>query len=132
MVHRAWHWHQQLNIEKMNEAASLLLTYTNFESFSKVHTQVDNFNCDVSKAVWKQEGSQYKFYISANRFLRNMVRAIVGTTVEVGNSKLDVDGFKEIIEQRDRRKAGESVPAQGLYLTEVIYPDGLLTSLQSL
>ena len=118
----SWQIHSQvLDIHNMNKAASLLLEYTDFQTFSKVKTDVHTFNCDVTKACWKQEGDLLIFYISANRFLRNMVRAIVGTLVDVGLGKLSIDDFREIIESKNRGNAGLSVPAKGLFLTNIKY-----------
>jgi tRNA pseudouridine38-40 synthase len=118
----AWQIHsQKFNINLMNEAASLLLEYEDFESFSKVKTDVYTFNCDITKAVWTQKENELTFHISANRFLRNMVRAIVGTLIEVGTGKKTIEDFKQIIESKNRSKAGLSVPAKGLFLTEIKY-----------
>ncbi|CAM1351903.1 MULTISPECIES: tRNA pseudouridine(38-40) synthase TruA [Tenacibaculum] len=113
--------HQQLNIELMNKAAATLYNYEDFECFSKVKTDVHTFNCTVTKAEWVKNGNELTFHISANRFLRNMVRAIVGTLIDVGLEKITVDDFKKIIESKNRSKAGVSVPAKGLFLTKVIY-----------
>ena len=113
---------KKLNVSKMNEAAQFLLTYTNFKCFSRSKTNVYTYNCDVSKAIWVQEGSFLVFHITANRFLRNMVRAIVGTLVDVGDGKTSLEEFKRIIESENRCKAGTSAPAQGLFLTQVTYP----------
>lgn len=112
---------RKLDIEKMNEAAALLLKNEDFTSFSKVHTQVNNFICHVTEARWEQVGDDLVFTISANRFLRNMVRAIVGTLIEVGLGKMSVEKFQDIINQKDRCKAGTSVPACALFLTDVRY-----------
>ena len=118
----SWQIHsQKLNLDLMNEASSLLLEYTDFQTFSKVKTEVYTFNCDVTEAFWKQNGNELTFYISANRFLRNMVRAIVGTLVDVGLGKISVEGFRKIIESKNRGKAGLSVPAKGLFLTKIKY-----------
>ena len=119
----SWQWYQQqeLDVITMNKAASVLLEYTDFECFSKVKTDVKTFNCTVTHAEWKQEGQKLTFYISANRFLRNMVRAIVGTLLEVGQGKKSVEDFRKVIESKKRSEAGLSVPAQGLFLTEVKY-----------
>jgi tRNA pseudouridine38-40 synthase len=114
-------YQQQLDVEKMNEAAKVLLEYTDFECFSKVKTDVKTFNCTITNAEWKQEGHKLIFYISANRFLRNMVRAIVGTLIEVGQGKKSIADFRAVIESKKRSEAGLSVPAQGLFLTEVKY-----------
>jgi tRNA pseudouridine38-40 synthase len=105
----------------MNEAASLLLEYEDFQTFSKVKTDVYTYNCSLTEAVWKQEGSQLTFYISSNRFLRNMVRAIVGTLIDVGLGKVSIEGFRKIIESKNRSNAGLSVPAKGLFLTQIKY-----------
>ncbi|WP_440067749.1 tRNA pseudouridine(38-40) synthase TruA [Tenacibaculum discolor] len=113
--------HQQLNIELMNKAAATLYDYEDFECFSKVKTDVHTFNCTVTNAEWIKNGNELTFHISANRFLRNMVRAIVGTLIDVGLEKITVDDFKKIIESKNRSKAGVSVPAKGLFLTKVIY-----------
>jgi len=118
----SWYQFHILDITKMNEAAQLLFSYIDFKCFSKTHTDVRTFNCKIMKAQWEQQGTKLVFTISADRFLRNMVRAIVGTLVNVGLGKITVDDFKTIIESRDRGEAGFSVPAHGLYLTKVIYP----------
>jgi tRNA pseudouridine38-40 synthase len=110
-----------LDVNAMNEAALLLLTYKNFQAFSKVRTEVNTFICDVTEAKWVQNGNELIFHISANRFLRNMVRAIVGTLVAVGKHKITKEDFRAIILSRDRSNAGLSVPAKGLYLTKIMY-----------
>ncbi|CAI8246345.1 MAG: tRNA pseudouridine synthase A [Polaribacter sp. SA4-10] len=118
----AWQIHsQKFDLDLMNEAAKLLLEYQDFESFSKVKTDVYTFNCDITKAVWIESENKLTFHISANRFLRNMVRAIVGTLLEVGSGKKTVEDFREIIESKSRSKAGLSVPAKGLFLTAIKY-----------
>ncbi|SNR76957.1 tRNA pseudouridine(38-40) synthase TruA [Lutibacter flavus] len=113
---------KKLNIDKMNEAARILLTYTNFKCFSRSNSDVKTYNCDITIAEWKQTNQQLIFYITADRFLRNMVRAIVGTLMEVGTGKTTIEEFKKIIESEDRRNAGPSAPAHGLFLTQVSYP----------
>jgi tRNA pseudouridine38-40 synthase len=118
----AWQIHsQKFDLNRMNEAAKLLLEYQDFESFSKVKTDVYTFNCDITKAVWIEKENELTFHISANRFLRNMVRAIVGTLLEVGSGKKTVEDFRKIIESKSRSKAGLSVPAKGLFLTAIKY-----------
>ena len=117
----SWYYHQKLDVNLMNEAGKILLKHTDFQCFSKVHTDVKTFNCKISKAYWKEENNQLVFIISADRFLRNMVRAIVGTLVYVGLGKITLEDFNTIIESKDRGKAGFSVPAHGLYLTEIKY-----------
>jgi tRNA pseudouridine38-40 synthase len=122
LLETTWQLHQKnLQIEKMNEAANLLFKYEDFESFSKVKTDVNTFNCTIMKAVWILEDKHLIFHIKANRFLRNMVRAIVGTLLEVGLGKKTVEDFRKIIESKKRSEAGLSVPAKGLFLTEVCY-----------
>ena len=117
----SWYYSKNLNLNAMNEAAKLLLKFNDFQCFSKVNTDVNTFNCCITQAYWKIESDQLIFTISADRFLRNMVRAIVGTLVYVGLGKVTQEDFKNIIESKDRKKAGFSVPAHGLYLTEVKY-----------
>ncbi len=116
-----------LDIEAMNRAAASLLQYTDFTSFSKLHSQTRTNECIIKEAYWIETGNNLVFKITANRFLRNMVRAIVGTLIEVGKGKIDQSGFVAIIEAHDRSKAGFSVPAQGLYLQDVVYPDGMVS-----
>jgi tRNA pseudouridine38-40 synthase len=118
----SWQIHSQKpNVTLMNEAAKLLLDYEDFESFSKVKTNVHTFNCNVTEAFWVQKDNQLTFHISANRFLRNMVRAIVGTLLDVGLDKISISDFKNIIESKNRSNAGLSVPAKGLFLTQIKY-----------
>ena len=109
------------DISLMNAAAELLKTYTDFECFSKSKTDVHTFDCSITEAYWTLEASHLVFYISANRFLRNMVRAIVGTLLDIGMHKSTLDDFKSIIESKSRSNAGVSVPAKGLFLTAVDY-----------
>lgn len=113
---------RQLDVDAMNQAASLLLENDDFTSFSKVHTQVNNFICHVTNAHWHREGDDLIFTISANRFLRNMVRAVVGTLLEVGLGRISIADFQNIIDQKNRCEAGTSVPACALFLTDVRYP----------
>ena len=110
-----------LDVHKMNEAAKTLFEFDDFTSFSKLHTDVKTNNCKIYQAEWKKEGTQLVFVINADRFLRNMVRAIVGTLLEVGRGKLSIDDFRKIIEMKDRGAAGASAPAQGLFLTHIEY-----------
>jgi tRNA pseudouridine38-40 synthase len=117
----SWYNPTAVDIDLMNQACQLLLTHTNFECFSKVHTQVNNFNCNLMEAYWKQEGELLVFTIKANRFLRNMVRAIVGTLIQVGLQNINLTQLEEIIASKNRSEAGMSVPAHGLFLTKVVY-----------
>jgi len=110
---------------KMNEAACKLFNYEDFTSFSRLGTDVKTNNCKIDFAEWVDDGNRYVFTIRADRFLRNMVRAIVGTLLEVGFGKLTVDGFCKIIEAKDRCAAGASVPAKGLFLVDIGYPEEL-------
>ncbi|TGD58046.1 tRNA pseudouridine(38-40) synthase TruA [Flavobacterium humi] len=118
----AWQFGQKLDVEAMNEAAKLLLEYTDFKCFSKSNTDVNTYNCKITKAFWTVKGDELVFTISADRFLRNMVRAIVGTLINIGLHKITIPDFIQIIESRSREKAGFSVPAHGLYLTQITYP----------
>jgi len=111
-----------LDVEEMNKAAFLMIDHKDFECFSKSNTDVYTYLCDVTKAEWKIIDERLVFHISANRFLRNMVRAIVGTLLEVGKGKMTLDEFKAVLDSKDRRQAGASVPAKGLYLTNIQYP----------
>jgi tRNA pseudouridine38-40 synthase len=115
----------KLDFEAMNEAASLLREYRDFTSFSKLHTDVKTNNCIITYAQWTEVENEWIFTIQADRFLRNMVRAIVGTLFEVGRHKMSFEDFKSVIESKNRCKAGVSVPAQGLYLVDIQYPENL-------
>jgi len=114
-----------LNFEAMNAAANTLKDFHDFTSFSKVHTDVKTNNCRISIAEWNQMNDEWIFTIQADRFLRNMVRSIVGTLFEVGRGKMTIDEFEDVITAKDRCKAGVSVPAQGLYLVDIQYPDSI-------
>ena len=116
-----------LDINKMNAAAGILLEYQDFEAFAKKHSDVKTFLCDISYARWESQEQGAIFTITANRFLRNMVRAIVGTLVEVGRGKISVEKMHQIIQSKERGEAGFSVPACGLYLTEIHYPERIFT-----
>ena len=111
-----------IDVELMNEAASILFNYTDFTSFSKLHTDTKTNNCNISEAFWYTCDEQLVFKITANRFLRNMVRAIVGTLLDVGRKRITIDYFCKIIEQKDRCCAGKSAAAKGLFLTDIQYP----------
>ncbi len=118
----SWKATSKLDFQKMNEAAELLKNYTDFTSFSKLHTDVATNNCKITHARWEQEGDQWVFTITADRFLRNMVRAIVGTLVDVGRGKLTIEQFCDVIEKKDRCSAGTSMPGNALFLWKVEYP----------
>lgn len=117
---------KQLDFEAMNRAAETLLDYTDFTSFSKLHTDVKTNNCRIMYARWHQANdTEWIFTIQADRFLRNMVRAIVGTLFEVGRGKLSIEGFRQVIELKDRGKAGTSAPGHALFLEDVGYPEDI-------
>jgi tRNA pseudouridine38-40 synthase len=122
----AYYFPRKLNINKMNAAASLLKYYSDFTSFSKLHTDVKTNLCKIFTAEWHKKDNSLVFTIKADRFLRNMVRAIVGTLVLVGRGKIDIDDFRTIIESRNRSAAGPSAPAHGLFLSEIEYPEHIL------
>ena len=113
----------RLDFDAMNRAADTLKDYRDFTSFSKLHTDVKTNNCNITLAEWTQKDDEWIFTIRADRFLRNMVRAIVGTLFEVGQGKMNLEEFRAVIEGKDRCKAGVSVPAQGLYLVDIQYPN---------
>jgi tRNA pseudouridine38-40 synthase len=125
----AFHFFKPLNVKSMNDAAKLLKGEHDFTSFSKVKTDVNHFVCDIKRAQWIKEGDLLIFHISANRFLRGMVRAVVGTLLDVGTEKISVSDFEKIIQSKDRKKAGMNVPPEGLYLTEVKYPKKIFETL---
>ena len=118
----AYYHSHSLNVAAMNEAAEHLLGKHDFESYSKVKTDVNTFNCEVSSMNWEVRQNSLVFHVSANRFLRGMVRALVGTLLEVGQDKLNIEQFRTILEAKDRTKAGRSVPPHGLFLSQVDYP----------
>ncbi len=122
----AYRFPQPLDFEKMNEAAQTLFDYTDFTSFSKLHTDVKTNNCRIMFARWEQVSPiKWQFTITADRFLRNMVRAIVGTLLDVGRGVLTIEQFREIIEKKDRCSAGTSVPGNALFLSDITYPEEL-------
>lgn len=122
----AWRLFNTPDFNKMNEAARTLFDYTDFTSFSKLHTDVKTNNCKITHAAWTQiNDTEWVFTIRADRFLRNMVRAVVGTLIEVGCGKLTIEGFRKVIENKDRCSAGSSVPGHALFLVDVGYPNDL-------
>jgi tRNA pseudouridine38-40 synthase len=118
----SWFYRFPLDVEKMNLAAEKLRAYSDFTSFSKLHSDVKTNRCQIFEAGWTIEPPKLIFTIKADRFLRNMVRAITGTLTEIGRGKMDINELDAIIEGRDRRLAGFSVPAQGLMLWKIEYP----------
>ena len=118
----AWQlWRRNIDVNKMNEACKILFEYEDFTSFAKLHTDNKTNLCKMYRAEWEQNGTELKFTISANRFLRNMVRAIVGTMIEVGSGKIQPEDMREVIENKNRNSAGVSAPAHALYLVDVGY-----------
>lgn len=119
----SWFLHGVIDVELMNEAAKLFSEYEDFTSFSRLHTDVKTNNCRIFEAGWEEAGDKLIFTIRADRFLRNMVRAIVGTMADIGFHKIDLEEFRKIIEAKDRGKASKSAPAKGLFLTAIEYPE---------
>ena len=120
-IDKSYLYKKTLDLNKMNKCCDILLQYTDFKSFSKSKTDVKTYDCQIFKAKWVLDGDSLIFKIKADRFLRNMVRAIVGTLIEVGLGKINQKDFKVIIEKKDRQLAGFSVPAHGLYLKKIEY-----------
>lgn len=114
-----------LDVDLMNQAAKMLFEYTDFQCFSKVKTDVKTYNCTIMEAHWKLDANSLNFKIKADRFLRNMVRAIVGTMIEVGAKKRTLEEFRKIITSKNRSNAGTSAPAHGLYLINIEYPKSI-------
>jgi tRNA pseudouridine38-40 synthase len=121
----SWYIHGTTDINAMNEACGLLLNFNDFTSFARLHSDNKTNLCRIFYAVWEISDSRMVFTIKADRFLRNMVRALVGTMVEVGAGKMNVKQFEEIIVAKDRCKAGKSAPAKGLHLVDMEYPDNI-------
>ena len=117
----SWFLQKKIDIDLMNQATKILLQHTDFESFSKTHTDVNTFDCKIYEARFVQTKNDIVFTITADRFLRNMVRSIVGTLINVGLQKITLQDFNQIILDKNRQKAGFSVPACGLYLTKIEY-----------
>lgn len=116
-----YYYYGELDVERIEEACKMLLTYTDFTSFSKLHTDVKTNDCKVYEAEWSETEESYLFMIRADRFLRNMVRSIVGSLLDVGMGKTSLEEFREIIEAKDRGRAGTSAPAKGLFLVDIGY-----------
>jgi len=122
LINKSWQLRDEPDIERMNQAAQYLLGTQDFSCFSKSNTQVFTNNCTITHAMWQRTKSGCIFHISADRFLRNMVRATVGTLLEIGLKNNPPEYIKNVIASKDRAKAGTSVPAHALYLTKVVYP----------
>ena len=126
--HSAWMNYQPLDVDRMNEAAKSLLEYSDFTSFAKLNSNNKTNICRIMVAEWvREEGDILRFTIRADRFLRNMVRAIVGTLVDVGRGRYTVDEFRSIVEARDLSRSSAGAPAQGLFLSDVVYPKDIFT-----
>jgi tRNA pseudouridine38-40 synthase len=119
----SWFLHGDINIAAMNKACKLLYHFDDFTSFSRLHSGTKSNICKIFSASWEESDNRLIFTIKADRFLRNMVRAIVGTMVEIGFRKMDLKEFEEVILAKDRCEAGKSAPAKGLFLTDIEYPD---------
>ena len=119
----SWYIHGNIDVALMNKACEILYKHLDFASFSKLHSGAKTNICKIYSATWAESDNRLVFTIKADRFLRNMVRAIVGTMVEIGIGKLDLNGFEEIILANDRCKAGKSAPAKGLFLVDIEYPE---------
>lgn len=119
----SYQMHLPLDVDAMNKACEILFEYKDFQCFSKSNTDVKTYNCDIMEAFWTQNDDELLFIIKANRFLRNMVRAVVGTMINIGLGKLKPEDLHQIIASKDRGKAGFSVPAHGLYLVNIEYPE---------
>lgn len=124
----AYQIHQKPDVEKMNRAAEILLNHTDFQCFSRSRTDVKTYNCIIESAFWKEDGDMLVFSITADRFLRNMVRAIVGTLLDIGFNKKSVEDLETILQSKNRSMAGASAPAEGLYLMDIVYPKEIRTS----
>ena len=117
----SYYFNKELDMDAMNRACEDMMKYKDFTSFSKVHTDTKTNDCEIFEAYWKLEGTKVVFTVCANRFLRNMVRAIVGTMIEVGMHKISLEEFNQIILDKDRGRAGRSVPGHGLFLAKIEY-----------
>ena len=122
---RSWYYPFPINVDLMQTAADSLLKYTDFESFSKKNTQVNTFQCAITKANWTISGPNIQFEIHSNRFLRGMIRGLVGTMVQVGRGQISIDEWHQIVASKDEQRVDFSTPACGLYLSQIIYPDFL-------
>lgn len=119
---RAYYFPYTIDFDLLQQSASAILEYTDFTSFSKRNTQVKNFICQVQESRWKVVNDHVVYHVKANRFLRGMVRGLVGTMLQAGRGKIDIDAFRKIIESRDCTKANFAIPGHGLFLTRVNYP----------
>ncbi|WP_417289805.1 tRNA pseudouridine(38-40) synthase TruA [Corallibacter sp.] len=123
---QTYYMKMMLDVDKMNEASNILFEYKDFQCFSKSNTDVKTYNCEIMKAQWQYVDGELQFTVKADRFLRNMVRAIVGTMINIGLGKIKVADLHEIIKSKSRSEAGYSVPGHALYLTKIEYPDSII------
>jgi tRNA pseudouridine38-40 synthase len=126
---RAYYFPYTIDFNKLQEAAAILKTYTDFTSFSKRNTQAKTFLCTILESEWKKEDKQFIYCVKANRFLRGMVRGLTGTMLQAGRGKISIDDFKQIIEAKDCKKADFAVPGHGLTLMQVAYPESLILNI---
>lgn len=126
-----WYFNRSLDVFQMNVACAVLFDYTDFTSFSKLHTDVKTNDCKIYFARWSKKGHQLVFTIKADRFLRNMVRAVVGTMINVGQGKMTIPEFRQAIEMQDRAATGASAPPEGLFLANIAYPDSVFQRMES-
>jgi len=129
LENEAYYFRKELDLEKINSLSGILKNWNDYECFSRVKTDVNHFLCDVFNAEWSTEGDLIIFNVTANRYLRGMVRSMVGTMLEVGLGRMLIEDFKHILASKDRRKAGRSVPPHGLFLQSVKYPDKVFIDL---
>ena len=122
---RSWYYPFPINLDLMQEAADSLLDYTDYESFSKKNTTVNTFQCTITKAKWTNIGTEIQFEIHSNRFLRGMIRGLVGTMMQVGRGQISIEEWHHIVASKDEQRVDFSTPAHGLYLSEINYPDFL-------
>lgn len=129
LLRRALYFPFRLDTELLQESARIIMNYDNFETFSKRNTQSKTFICKIYRSYWEEIGKELHYVVEANRFLRGMVRGLVGTQLQVGRGKMSIEKFREVIEARDCTLADFSVDGHGLYLEHVQYPEGVLTEL---
>ena len=127
LVDRAYYYPYKINLEKLQAAAMLLLSHNDYSSFSKRRTQVKSYECKIIESAWEIDDDRLLYRVKANRFLRGMVRGLVGTMLQVGRGRLQVEQFEKIIEERNSAKVDFSVQAKGLYLNKVLYPEDFFT-----
>ncbi|ATL47233.1 tRNA pseudouridine(38-40) synthase TruA [Chitinophaga caeni] len=128
LVDRGYFFPYKMDKELLDEAAKIVMQYSDFETFSKRNTQVRTYNCKIEHSYWEQEGELLRYHVAANRFLRGMVRGLVGTMLKVGRGKLSIDEFHAAIQSKDCKQADFAVPPQGLSLMKVAYPPELLSN----